>query len=95
VIISTAKLHIQCRLVLEVPSNSWKVHDSLDAKTGQQLLWPNTRELKDLRSVVSTSGNDDLAARLNIDRHAAVDCVARHELNDFESQRKGGIYDCP
>jgi hypothetical protein len=44
---------------------------------------------------VSTSGHNDLATRLDVGRYAAITRLARHELNDFESQTKGGVYSCP
>jgi hypothetical protein len=37
---------------------------------------------------VSTSSHDDLAARLNVDRYAAVARVARHELTISKVRRQ-------
>jgi hypothetical protein len=47
-------------VILEVGADTWCVHQSLDVKRIEQVLWSDATELKQTRGVDRTIGNNDV-----------------------------------
>ena len=53
-------------LILEVHSNTGKIHDRLDALVGYELLWAHSRQLQETRTVDGAGSKDDFTACLDV-----------------------------
>ena len=65
-VLTRCPLNAARHMVLKIVTNTWRVHDDIDLLRVQKVLFTNTRELKYLRSVDSTTAHNNLAASFNM-----------------------------